>query len=190
MAKFITEASTRPEHLQLIRQARPLVNPEIEEKDISNANLDAAYPVYNVGLNELKATRVALKAAPLLRVQELGSSRKIAAAYEMSADAKEATLPAVHTDTAYLTRLNTSFQVADRVAQSSPATAKMRVINVPALHTEAYWLHYEDAAKDMVVPIHSFVFPEGEPVPYATFIQKMSEAAKSIPDTSNNELGG
>lgn len=191
MARITTEVSTKPEHIQLIRQSRPLVNPDIAEKDIVNPEIGGAYPVYNVGLNELKAARVSLKAAPLMRVQELNSTKRIAASYEMSASAQETAIPAVHTDANYLTKLNNSFQAADKAAQASTIPAKMRMINVPALHTEAYWLHYDETnSKDMVVPIHSFLFPDGVPVPYAEFIKKMAEAAKAIPDTSNNELGG
>jgi hypothetical protein len=190
MAKIISEVSARPEHLQLIRQSRPLVNPDIAEKDIAAPQVDAAYPVYNVGLNDLKATRVALKAAPLLRVQELSNAQSIAATYDVSADAKDTEVPAIRTDSTYLTKLNSGFIAANKVAQAAANPAKMRIINVPALHTEAYWLHYDDSSKDVVIPIHSFEFPEGTPVPYTTFMERMSAAAKSVPDTSNNMMGG
>ena len=190
MARFTNEVSARPEHLKMIRQARPLVNPEIEESEIKDPEISGAYQVYNVGLAELKTARVALKAAPMLRVEELGTARKISAAYELNTSARETEIPAVHTDAKYLARLNTGFEAAEKVARASTAAPKMRVINVPALHTEAYWLHYEDPGKDVVIPIHSFDFPEGVPVPYAVFMQKLSEAAKAVPDTSSNELGG
>lgn len=190
MARITSEVNARPEHLKMIRQAKPLINPDIAEAELNKEpEIGGTYQVYNVGLAELKTTRIALKAAPLLRVQEL-SAKKISAAYEVNTANTDSDVPAVHTDTKYLAKLNTGFQAADKLAQASASSARMRVINIPALHTEAYWLHYDDSSKDMVVPIHSFFFPEGQPVPYATFMAKMTEAAKTVPDTSNNELGG
>lgn len=190
MSKITSEVAIKAEHLQLIRQSRPLVNPDIPEKEITLPEIGGAFPVYNVGLNALKATKVAFRAAPMMRVQELNTAKKIAATYEVSSNASEATIPAVHTDSTYLAKLNTSFLAAQKSAQAATMTTKMRMINIPALHTEAYWLHYDDPSLDMVVPIHSFVFPNGVPVPYAVFIKKMSEEASKVPDVSNNELGG
>ncbi len=191
MSKITSELSAKSNVLQLILQSRPLVNPDIAEKDIKTPEIGGAFPIYNVGLKDLKATKITLKAAPLMRVQEMNTAKKIAASYEVSSKATEATIPAIHTDTNYLTKLNTSFQAAEKSAEKASLSAKMRMINIPALHTEAYWLHYDDTnSKDMVVPIHSFLFPDGVPVPYAEFIEKMSAEAKKIPDVSNNELGG
>lgn len=191
MSKITSESFVKPEHLQLIRQSRPLVNPNIEEKEITTPVIGGAFPVYNVGLTDLKAARVSLKAAPLMRIQEINTAKKIAASYEVGSKTNDDAIPAIHTDAPYLAKLNTSFQAAEKTANAATVPTKMRMINIPALHTEAYWLHYDDTnSKDMVVPIHSFVFPNGVPVPYAEFIRKMTEEAKAVPDVSNNELGG
>lgn len=190
MPRIISEIALKPAQLELLRHARPLANPNIAEKEITTPTIGGAFPVYNVGLNALKTARVSLRAAPLMRVQELDTSKKISASYEVSSNADEKAIPAVHVDSNYLGKLNTSFNAAEKFAATVPSAAKMRMINIPALHTEAYWLHYDDPAKDMVVPIHSFVFPNGVAVPYTEFIKKMSEEAAKVPDVSNNELGG
>jgi hypothetical protein len=192
MSKIISEFAAKPEHLQLIRKSRPLVNPDIAEKDIKAPTIATTYPVYNVGLKDLKASKVALKTpASRLRMHETDANQNIAASYEVGAVTIDDTLPAVHTDLRYLSKLNNSLHTAERVSQTVKEPGKLRMINIPALHTEAYWLHYDDTnAKDVVIPVQSFLFPENVPVPYNDFIRKMSAAAKEVPDTSNNELGG
>jgi hypothetical protein len=192
MSNIISEVAAKPEHLQLIRQSRPLVNPDLSERSIKAPKAVTTYPVYNVGLKDLKAAKPTLKKpSPRLRMHEADAKHNISASYEVGAVTMDDAVPAVHTDTRYLAKLSTSLQTADKLSQTTKTPAKLRMINIPALHTEAYWLHYDETnTKDVVIPVHSFLFPENVPVPYAEFIKKMSAAAKEVPDTSNNELGG
>jgi hypothetical protein len=193
MPKPIMEFSAKPEHLNIIKQAQPLINSNIPDNQIIGPEISATHPVYTIGVDELKkrASKKALGAVTSLRMLETNKSKKIASAYEVHPTKKTSAVNSVHTDVSYLTRLNTGLETATKVAQKERSTAALRMINVPALYTEAYWLHYgEETEKDMVVPVHSFIFKENIPVPYEEFIGKLREAAKAVPDVSKDELLG
>ena len=91
----------------------------------------------------------------------------------------------------YLAKLKDGLDKTIEAAKNGVGEAKLRMINIPALYTEAYWLHYEDAKKDVVIPIQSFgLFKENEPVPYEKFMAALQAEAKKVPDMKKDDLLG
>jgi hypothetical protein len=72
--------------------------------------------------------------------------------------------------------------VAERQAASVEPEAELRVLQVPALHLEALWLHYDDAAQDVYIPVRTpRAFQEYQVYPAAEFQDAMKRAIAARP---------
>lgn len=190
----------KPEYLQLIREVEPLFKLDEEAmpatrgiKKLDANEITASHPVHTLGLDDLLGKKKAKVNNPTsLRMVELNTDKNISAAYDISMPDKELEMKNVNFQPEYLAELKKGLDRTIEAAKNGDGEAKLRMINVPALYTEAYWLHYEDDSKDIVIPIQSFgLFKNNEPVPYEVFMSALRERASKVPETGkDDQLGG
>jgi hypothetical protein len=136
--------------------------------------------IYTLGLDDIVQDR--LPATPTaLRALEVQGTRA-QAFFDLTPDERFPQVRQMSGPSPYLDRLNRAIGVAARHAASVEPEAELRMIQVPALHLEALWLHYDDAAQDVFIPVRTpRAFQEFQVYPAAAFRDAMKQAVAARP---------
>lgn len=140
------------------------------------AELVAAHDVFTLGIDQLKKGEL-----PTQRVSTRvldRSERGVTAAYDLDTE-KDEPVAAFHTNPEHLARLDRGIRQAETLVNAD-SKAELRALNIPALYTEALWIHHGDQGQDTVLPLRSFDFSPFEPVPLDEFMKRARQAAERV----------
>jgi hypothetical protein len=170
------------EWANLIREQRPLLalkHGETERAAKPAASLGVPHYVYVMGLADLSGDKPVPREPTSVRLFEIEDGRSTAL-FELTPPERGAPqLQGMTDDPAALDLLHQALTEAQRVAEQGTAEPELSLLRVPALYVEAYWLHYTDQTKDMVVPVRAIgLFTPLQPVPAGTFFDKLRAAAR------------
>lgn len=168
--------------LTLIEQARPLLALKQGDREFAlKPNLTLAVPhhVFVLDLKDLLHDQPTLSEPVSLRVFEVeqGNNR---AFYDLSPPERGAPqMQSMSDDAATLGLLQRGLSEVQRIADQSDAEPELRFIRIPALYVEAFWLHFEDKARDVVVPVRAIgLFTPHQPVPASEFFERLRDPAR------------
>jgi hypothetical protein len=63
-----------------------------------------------------------------------------------------------------ISALASGLRAADKLSETSSESPELRLLKVPSLNFEAFWLHYADSSKDVFVPIGSAMIPKDQAI--------------------------
>jgi hypothetical protein len=136
--------------------------------------------IYTLGLDAIVQDRPP-GAPTALRALEVQGNRA-QAFFDLTPDERFPQVRQMSGPSPYLERLNRAIGVAARHANAIEPEAELRVIQVPALHLEALWLHYDDAAQDVFIPVRTpRAFQEFQVYSAADFQAAMKSAIAARP---------
>ena len=168
----------------LIEQARPLLALKKGEREFApNPGLTLAVPhhVFVLDLKDLliDQDQPALSVPASLRVFEVEDEHN-RAIYDLSLPENGSPqLLSMSDDAATIGLLERGLSEAQRIADQSDAQPELRSIRIPALYVEAFWLHFEDKARDVVIPVRALgLFTPHQPVPAKEFFERLREPAR------------
>jgi hypothetical protein len=186
-----------PELLGPILEVRPLRNIYEEAANVKETEREGDYNIphhtYHVGLNEIKRDFKLPETPRTLRVIEM-QDEEPAALYEVGLNAGEPELIQMNVSQPYFRQLDESLGRLKERAQQNKELGEVRLIKVPALNIEAFWLHYDGDkdGEDIITPVKRFendssidwdkTYTERE------FTKLLQELARKI-DTKDDELG-
>jgi hypothetical protein len=111
---------------------------------------------YVLGLDEIKTNFNWPKEPKSLRLVEL-SDQSPAALYEVTLDEKNPELIQMNTNKHYFSHLEKSLVLLQGNVNENEETGELRLLKIPALNIEAFWLHYDNASeKDQMAPVKKF----------------------------------
>lgn len=144
------------ELLRPIPEIRPLIN--IYNKKIEE-NIPGKYAIphyaYILGLNEIRE-EFALPSFPnTLRIIEMKDEAP-AALYELSLNETKPELVQMNISEPYFKQMDEGLERLKRFSEQNKEMGELRLIKVPALNFEAFWLHYDNAERDIITPIKKF----------------------------------
>lgn len=119
---------------------------------------DFALPHYTyvLGLDSLQAGKGLPEKANTLRVMELGGQQP-EALYELALDEKNPELVQMNMDKKYFGMMEGSINMLRDHASQKKQAGELRLLKLPALNTEAFWLHYDmPGEEDVFAPVKKF----------------------------------
>lgn len=192
---WFKELLLTPELLKPIPEIRALRNVYEEtvkvKENASEGEYNIPHHTYIVGLNEIKKDFALPKRPSTLRVIEV-QDEEPAALYELSLNESNPELIQMNVSQPYFRQLDESLGRLKQHAQRSKELGEVRLIKIPALNLEAFWLHYDGKQEDIISPVKRFendstidwdkAYNEKE------FTKLVQELARRV-DTKNDELG-
>jgi hypothetical protein len=171
--------------LQVIWEQRPLLKLKQDVMftgDLRNidgrASLGLAQHIYSLGLDSLLEGNQAIQPVGL-RVYEM-SDNTPQAFFDVSEDEKPRLLQ-MSSSKNHLELFGRALNRALSTVKENDPECELRLFRVPALNFEALWLHYEDRARDVVVPLHGVgPLTPNEVVPIEKALSALQEAAQSL----------
>jgi hypothetical protein len=156
---WFKEVLYKRELLKPIPEIRPLIN--IYDKTFS-AKQDApqgAYAIphhsYIIGLNEINE-RFSLPSKPRsLRLIEVHDEKPVAL-YEVGLNEQNPELIQMQVSAEYFKELDEGLGKLKSLVEKENELGEVRLIKVPALNLEAFWMHYDNKEKDIIVPVRRF----------------------------------
>jgi hypothetical protein len=147
------------ELLKPIPEIRPLINIYDKAVNIKEDMPQGTYTIphhaYIIGLNEINE-RFTLPSTPRsLRVIEVRDEKPVAL-YEVGLDEQRPELIHMQVGNEYFSQLNEGLGRLKTFAEKDKEPGEIRLIKVPALNIEAFWMHYDNKEKDMIVPVRRF----------------------------------
>lgn len=148
-----------PELLKPIPPIRPLINVYEETPNIRENSLEGEYNLahhsYIVGLNEIKKDFTLPKTPNTLRVIELQNEEPVAL-FELGLNESNPELIQMNVSPMYFRQLDESLGRLKEFARQNRALGEIRLIKIPALNVEAFWLHYDGKSGDIICPVKRF----------------------------------
>jgi len=144
-----------PELLKPIPPVKPLLS--IDDKKISReVNIKSEYNLphhsYTLELDKIK-TNFKLPDEPrTLRVFDIQNNEPTAL-YEVGLNEKNPELIQVDSSPSYFAKLDEGLGRLKNYAEKRRSQGELRFIRTPALNVEAFWLHFDNNANDLIVPI-------------------------------------
>ena len=181
--------------LRPINEARALANTYGDRTRIREDAPEGEYSLphfsYVVGLDDLKKKSFALPtSASTLRVLEVQDQRP-AALYEVGTDEANPTLVQMNVSDAYFEQLNEAIGRLRQSVREKEQPGELRLIKVPALNIEAFWLSYE-GREDRIALLKRFendtTFDWDKVYSAQEFTKALQELASKI-DTKDGEIG-
>lgn len=185
----------RPELLKPIPEVRALRNVYEDTVDVKEGVREGEYNIphhtYLVGLNEIKKDFALPKTPNSLRIIEI-QNEEPAALYELGVNENNPELIQMNVSPAYFKQLDDSLGRLKRFAEQNKELGEIRLIKVPALNIEAFWLHYDGKDSDIICPISRFENDSSidwhKPYSEKEFARLVQELAGKI-DTKDDLLG-
>lgn len=173
----------------LIREARPLLALKQGEASLApkpNVTLAVPHDVFVIGLNDLIERDDPTPQKPSsLRVFEVEDGRNRAVFDLTPPDQGTPQVQSMSNDPATVEALQRGLAEAQRIAEQGDAEPELRFVRIPALYVEAFWLHYPDKARDVVIPVKApFLLPSHQPISAQQFFARLREAARERRRTS------
>ena len=153
---WFKELQFLPDLLKPIPEIRPLINvygKKIEE----NIPEKYSFPhyAYTVGLNEIRE-QFSLPSLPkTLRLIEMQNETPVAL-YELGVNETKPGLVQMNVSENYFKQLDDGLARLKRFAGQNTELGEVRLIKIPALNLEAFWLHYDSGENDIITPIQKF----------------------------------
>ncbi|HEY4265526.1 MAG TPA: papain-like cysteine protease family protein [Micropepsaceae bacterium] len=171
--------------LEKIREARPLLAVKRGSQDFQTvlapaADLAVPHHVYVAGLHDLTQKENPLPANPTaMRVFEVTGDRNTALFDVSLPEQGPAQVLSMSDDAASLDLLTRGLTEISRMAARGEGEPELRFLRIPALYVEAFWLHYPDSAKDVMVPVRGIgLFTPFQPVAEQQFLDAVRKAAR------------
>jgi hypothetical protein len=169
--------------LSVIEQSRPLLALKQGDRNFalkSNSSLAVPHHVFVMSLQDIADhDEPPLSAPASLRVLEVedGHNRAI---YDLSLpEHGSPQLLSMSNDAATIDLLQRGVSEAQRIADQSDTEPELRFIRIPALYVEAFWLHFADKTRDVVIPVRALgLFTPHRTVPAGEFFERLREAAR------------
>lgn len=148
-----------PELLKPIPEIRPLINvyedtPNIRETS-REGEYNLAHHAYIIGLNQIKKDFSLPKEPDTLRVIELQEEAPVAL-YELGLNETDPQLIQMNVSPLYFRQLDEGLGRLKEFAGRSKDLGEIRLIKIPALNIEAFWLHYDGKTADVITPVRRF----------------------------------
>ena len=141
--------------IRCIWEASPLLQLKYDNlREIkSPRDLSLAIPhyIYTMGLDALTQEHGLPQKPSVLRVLEMQGEKSLAF-FDVDTTGPSPRICQIGT-TPYLELFNRALTAAMQMITQSEAETELRLLQVPALHFEALWLHYDDPAKDVFIPL-------------------------------------
>lgn len=173
--------------LQIIWEQRPLLKLKQdvtftgdmrEMAQEGGASLGLAQRIYSLGLDSLMEGGQALQPVGL-RVYEMSGERP-QAFFDVSEDEKPRLLQ-MSASKNHLEPFGRALAKALTTVKETDPECELRLFRVPALNFEALWLHYDDQAKDILVPLRGVGrLTPNEAVPLEKAFDALREAARPL----------
>ena len=148
-----------PKLLKPIPPIRPLINVYDETANIRENSLEGEYNLahhsYIIGLNEIKKDFDLPKEPNTLRVIELQNEEPVAL-FELGLDENNPELIQMNVSPAYFQQLDEGLGRLKEFARQNKELGEIRLIKIPALNVEAFWLHYDGKTGDIICPVRRF----------------------------------
>jgi hypothetical protein len=156
---WFKELLYKQELLKPIPELRPLINiydkAFTAKKDEPQGTYTIPHHSYVIGLNEINE-RFALPDAPRsLRVIEVAHERPVAL-YEVGLNEQNPEFIQMQVSPEYFKEMDEGLGRLKSFAEREKELGEIRMIKVPALNIEAFWMHYDNKEKDMIVPVKRF----------------------------------
>ena len=153
---WFKELQFLPDLLKPIPEIRPLIN--VYGKKIEE-NIPGKYSIphyaYIVGLNEIQG-QFSLPSSPkTLRLIEMQNETPVAL-YELGVNETKPGLVQMNVSENYFKQLDDGLARLKRFAGQNTELGELRLIKIPALNLEAFWLHYDIGENDIITPIQKF----------------------------------
>lgn len=178
-----------------INQSEAAFNPEIINMSKSDEPvLDLPHYAFVLRLDEIKKISSLPKTPSMLRVMNL-SNQEPSSLYEVTLNEENPELININTNKKYFTEIqNTLGLLRNNIKQQDPG--ELRMLKIPSLNIEAYWLHYDDdttGGKDLIAPLKLFEndnrFNWNKTYTQEDFTKYLAELAIKI-NTDDELLGG
>ncbi len=154
------------------------------------------HPVFNMGLDQLTATRSAPPAGALAASTPSGwryllsQSDEVVASAETFTDAAGSSQVASFNQGPFVAATAAALEVAEALPETKDGSYELRLLHVPALYTMAVWLH-GDGDNDIFIPLDpSPDIEPNRPYPAAEFFGIMTEKAAQIPQMDPDDTRG
>lgn len=156
---WFKELKIAPELLKPIPEIRPLVNlyedtPNVRE-NASEGEYNLAHHSYIIGLDKIKKDFSLPKEPDTLRVIELQNETPVAL-YELGVNEAKPDLVQMNVSPPYFRQLNESLGRLKEISGQDKELGEIRLIKIPALNIEAFWLHYDSKKADIISPVKRF----------------------------------
>lgn len=190
--------------LDIVWQTRPLLNPTIGGRQTDQpdetwrrASLALAHRVYTLDLNELTKKKTRISAATPVAVRVLESEdNQLKALFDVT-DEEKPRVQQMSASQPYLEKLSRGIGLAATLVQNNQQaeskggkrkkesaeveSAELRLLKVPALNFEAFWLYTEGKEADWLVPIISLgELTPFEPVSVDDAMEALSRQAEAV----------
>ena len=156
---WFKELVLTPKLLKPIPEVRPLINIYEETANIKETSLKDEYNLahhsYIVGLNEIKRDFTLPKNPDTLRVIELQDEEPIAL-FELGLNENNPELIQMNVSPKYFQQLDEGLGRLKEAAGQNKELGEIRLIKIPALNVEAFWLHYDGKTADVICPVRRF----------------------------------
>ena len=156
---WFKELVPAPELLRPIPSVRPLMNVYEETANIRESGPEGAYNLphhaYIIGLNKIRKDFKLPKEPSTLRVIELQHERPIAL-FEVGLDETNPELIQMNVSPVYFEQLDEGLGRLRKAAGGNEEKGEIRLIKIPALNLEAFWLHYDGETGDIIQPVKRF----------------------------------
>jgi hypothetical protein len=93
------------------------------------------------------------------------------------------------TDKAQIAALAHGLRVAAKLAEEGGASVELRLLQVPTLNFEAFWLHNDNSAKDVFLPISSATMIVGRPTGIVDLTNELRTLAKEHKEVRSKSGG-
>jgi Papain-like cysteine protease AvrRpt2 len=176
--------------VDLIKDHSPLLDVKQGSTQLAakpGESLVVPHHVYVVGLNDLSRDNPVPEKPAALRVFAMQDQRS-RALFEFTPDAEGAPqLQSMSDDAQTLSVSDQALTQAERIVETGGGEPELRLVRVPALYVEAYWLRYPETDKDVVIPIRALgLFSPLQTVPARDFFAKLRAAAQERLRTSGD----
>jgi Papain-like cysteine protease AvrRpt2 len=146
------------EIIRHIWEARPLLQLKYESlrevKSPRDLSLAIPHYVYTMGLDALAQERGLPEFPTALRVLEVQGEKSLAF-FDVNIPGQPPQIRQMAGASPYLDLLNQGLTEVFKWTAQSEVEAELRLLQVPALHIDALWLHYDDPTKDVFLPIRA-----------------------------------
>jgi Papain-like cysteine protease AvrRpt2 len=130
-------------------------------KDFDNNTIEAEngfkipHYSYSIKLDEIKKDFKLPETPNSLRIVEINGQIPLAL-YELKLNEKEPELFQMNVSKDYFQLIDEGLGRLKEVAEKNKYLGEIRLIKVPALNLEAFWLHYSEQGEDIICPLRRF----------------------------------
>jgi len=146
----------KEELLKPIPEIRPLIN--VYDKKIEE-NVPGKYSIphyaYIIGLNDIHREFSLPSAPKTLRIIEMKNEAPVAL-YELGLNETNPEVVQMNVSETYFKQLDDGLARLKEFSEKNKELGEVRLIKIPGLNLEAFWLHYDNNENDVIAPIKKF----------------------------------